>query len=184
MNCGSKSALIIFTYIPRDVKFTRIFQSNELGWSLMSDSPCVLIAEARFYPDISDSLAKGAINVLNSAGFDHVRLEVPGVFELPAAITMALQGEKASRYEGVIAFGCVIKGETDHYDHICRESSRALMDLSTHHVIALGFGILTCENQSQAQVRSAIDGKNKGAEAAKACLQMIKIKNNSRPNVQ
>ena len=143
----------------------------------MSGRPCVLIAEARFYPDIADSLAMSAIKVLDNAGYTNERLEVPGVFELPSGIIMALQRSGLNSYAGVIAFGCVIRGETDHYDHVCRESSRALMDLSIQRSLAFGFGILTCETRSQAEIRSAIDGKNKGAEVATACLRMIEIKN-------
>ena len=145
----------------------------------MSDRPCVLIAEARFYPNIANSLAMGAVKVLDNAGYANERLEVPGVFELASGINMALQRSEVNTYAGVIAFGCVIRGETDHYDHVCREASRALMDLSIQRSLAFGFGVLTCENLSQAEIRSAIDGKNKGGEAARACLRMIDIKNYS-----
>ena len=143
----------------------------------MSDYPRVLIVEARFYPEITDSLVMGALAVLDSNGFVCERLEVPGVFEIPAAIIMAIERNKISPYAGVIAFGCVIRGETDHYEHICRESSRALMDISTERALPVGFGVLTCEDLGQARIRSAINGKNKGAEAAKACVRMIAIKN-------
>ena len=145
----------------------------------MTDYSRILIIEARFYSDIADQLVAGAISALNGTKFKHERLEVPGVFELPAAIRMALQSMDFSGshpYAGFIALGCVIRGETDHYDHVCRESSRALMDLSTKYLIALGFGVLTCENRAQAEARAAIDGKNKGREAAGACLRMIDVK--------
>jgi len=150
----------------------------------MADRPCVLIVEARFYADIADELVRGAVAALDAAGFDHERLEVPGVFELPAAIRMALRSMEFhsgfSSYAGFLAFGCVIRGETDHYDHVCRESSRALMDLATEYAIAFGFGVLTCENREQAQVRAAVDGKNKGGEAAEACLRMMDVKRHFR----
>ena len=150
----------------------------------MTDRPRVLIVEARFYPDIADALVEGAVAKLDAAGFDHERLEVPGVFELPAAIRMALRSMEfhsgSSSYSGFIAFGCVIRGETDHYDHVCRESSRALMDLATEYAIAFGFGVLTCENRQQAEVRADIGGKNKGGEAAEAYLRMMDVKRHFR----
>ena len=150
----------------------------------MTDRPSILIVEARFYSDIADQLVAGAISALDGARFEHERLQVPGVFELPTAICMALRTmelhSSSSPYAGFIAFGCVIRGETDHYDHVCRESSRALMDLATENAIALGFGILTCENRAQAASRAAVDGKNKGREAAEACLRMIEVKRHFR----
>ena len=150
----------------------------------MTDRTSILIVEARFYSDIADQLVAGAISALDDAGFEHERLKVPGVFELPSAIGMALQSlefhSSFSPYAGFIAFGCVIRGETDHYDHVCRESSRALMDLATKNAIALGFGILTCDNRAQAEARAAVDGKNKGGEAAEACLRMIDVKRHFR----
>ena len=150
----------------------------------MTDRQSILIVEARFYSDIADQLVAGAISALDGAEFEHERLKVPGVFELPAAICMALRSmechSNSSPYAGFIAFGCVIRGETDHYDHVCRESSRALMDLATKNAIALGFGILTCEDRAQAESRAAVDGKNKGGEAAEACLRMIEVKRHFR----
>ena len=146
----------------------------------MSLPPPVLIIEARFYPEIADALVTGAVKALKAAGYKYERLEVPGVFEIPAAINIALNSGDAQAgldtYPGIIAFGCVIRGETDHYDHVCRESSRALMELTTKHFLAFGFGVLTCENRAQAEVRADIDGKNKGGEAADACIRMMEIK--------
>ncbi len=150
----------------------------------MTASASILIVEARFYSDIADQLVAGAISALDGTGFKHERLAVPGVFELPAAIRMALRSTKFDsgpyHYAGFIAFGCVIRGETDHYDHVCRESSRALMDLATEYAIALGFGVLTCENRSQAEARAAVDGRNKGREAAEACLRMMEVRRHFR----
>lgn len=146
----------------------------------MSNKPRVLIIEARFYENIADELAKGAIAVLDRAGVPYDRHAVPGVFEVPAACRFALgsmeEGTANPGYSGFIALGCVIRGETDHYDHICREASRALMDLTVDHGVALGFGILTCETYDQAWVRASVDQKNKGADAAEACLRMIDLK--------
>ncbi len=140
----------------------------------------VLIIEARFYEPIADELAKGAIAVLDRAGVGYDRHWVPGVFEVPAACRFALppiDEELGDRdYAGFIALGCVIRGETDHYDHICREASRALMDLSVDHRLALGFGILTCETYEQAWVRASVEQKNKGADAAAACLRMMDLR--------
>ena len=146
----------------------------------MTGNPRVLIVEARFYEDIADELARGATAVLDQAGVDYDRISVPGAFEVPAVIRFALRSMEIqtaqNRYGGFISLGCVIRGETDHYDHICRESSRALMDLATSFSVALGFGILTCESRDQAWARAAVDGKNKGADAANACLRMMEIK--------
>lgn len=146
----------------------------------MGSRPNVLIIEARFYPDIAEELAKGAIAVLERAGVSYDRHWVPGVFEVPAACRFAVRSMEAGTaipgYSGFIALGCVIRGETDHYDHICREASRALMDLAVDYSVALGFGILTCETYEQAWVRAAVDQKNKGADAAEACLRMIELR--------
>ncbi len=135
----------------------------------------VLIVEARFYEDLADELAAGAIAVLDEHAVGHARVAVPGAFEIPAAIRLAMRGEGAERFAGFIALGCVIRGETDHYDHICREVSRALMDLAAAGA-PLGFGVLTCGTYEQARVRAAVAKKNKGAEAARACLRMIELK--------
>lgn len=146
----------------------------------MSDGRRVLIVEARFYGDISDQLVTGATAVLEERGMESSRLPVPGVFEIPAAIRLAIRSMEmettSKRYDGVIALGCVIRGETDHYDHICREASHALMRLAVDHCLPLGFGVLTCGTYEQARVRAAVDEKNKGAEAALACARMMELK--------
>jgi 6,7-dimethyl-8-ribityllumazine synthase len=140
----------------------------------------VLIVEARFYSSIADSLAQGSAQVLDAAQVAYDRLEVPGVFEVPAAINNVAKSmsstSETSEYFGYIALGCVIRGETDHYDHICREASRAIMDLSLSDSLTLGFGIITCENMEQAWVRASAEKKNVGGSAAKACLRMDAIK--------
>jgi 6,7-dimethyl-8-ribityllumazine synthase len=153
----------------------------------MSTSPSVLIVEARFYPEIADQMAAGAIAVLDAAGVKWVREAVPGCFELPAAIKFAVAaggaaggGAQAPQFAGFIALGCVIRGETDHYEHICREACRGLMDLSVQHEIALGFGVLTCHSYEQAWVRAAIEQKNKGADAATACVRMMALQRQLR----
>ncbi len=150
----------------------------------MTEQPCILIVEARFYDDIADELARGAIAELDKAGIAFERVTVPGTFEIPAAIRFAIRSMEAHalsrNYAGFIALGCVIRGETDHYDHICRETSRALMDLSVNQGAALGFGVLTCENREQAWARAAVDQKNKGADAANACLRMMELQREFR----
>lgn len=149
----------------------------------MSTPPAVLIVEARFYPEIADQMAAGATAVLDAAGVTWVRETVPGCFELPAAIRFAIAGASRTqppRFAGFIALGCVIKGETDHYEHICREACRGLMDLSVQHEIALGFGVLTCQSYEQAWVRAAVEQKNKGADAANACVRMMALQRQLR----
>jgi 6,7-dimethyl-8-ribityllumazine synthase len=150
----------------------------------MAEKPCVLIVEARFYEDIADELAKGTIAELDKADVAYERISVPGTFEIPAAIRFAMRSMEthasSTTYAGFIALGCVIRGETDHYDHICRETSRSLMDLAVEHGAALGFGVLTCENREQAWARAAVDQKNKGADAANACLRMMELQRQFR----
>ncbi len=150
----------------------------------MSDSPHVLIVEARFYEDIAEELANGARTVLEDAGISHDRIPVPGAFEVPAAIRFAIRSMEVHsapvHYSGFIALGCVIRGETSHFDYICNATSQALMDLTLNYSIALGFGILTCDDRKQAWARAAIDQKNKGAEAATTCLRMMELKKTFR----
>ncbi len=152
----------------------------------MPDRPRVLIVEARFYPDIADELAKGAIAELDKAGVTYSMVEVPGVFEIPAAIRFAVRsmevGSATRYYGGFLPIGCVIRGETDHYDHICREMSRAIMDLSINYSLAIGFGVLTCETREQAWERADVTQRNKGGEAARACLRMMELKAETKLN--
>ena len=150
----------------------------------MTDERRILIVEARFYQDIADELVKGAQGELEEAGLGHDRLAVPGVFEVPGAISFALRAMEThsatTNYAGFVALGTVIRGETDHYQHIGRETTRALMDIATNQSVALGFGILTCDTSDQAKARAAVDQGNKGAEAARACLRMMEIKKDFR----
>ncbi len=150
----------------------------------MSDSPHVLIVEGRFYEDIAEDLANGAGAVLEDAGISYNRISVPGAFEVPAAIRFAIcsmEGHAAPvHYSGYIALGCIIRGETSHFEYICNATSRALMDLTFNDSIALGFGILTCDDRKQAWARAAVNQKNKGAEAAATCLRMMELKKTLR----
>ena len=133
----------------------------------------ILIVESSYYEDITAALIEGASRTLEAAEKSIERITVPGVFEIPAAIQFAWNDEI---FIGCVTLGCVIRGETDHYDHICREVSRALMNMSVEYRIAHGFGILTCENLEQAWERADTNQRNNGARAAEACLRMIEIK--------
>ena len=135
-------------------------------------SPHLLIVEARFYDDLADELLAGAKAALAPATFDVVT--VPGALEIPAAIAMALKGNTA--YDGYVALGCVIRGETTHYDTVANESARGLMDLSVAFVAPIGNGILTVENDEQAWARAKRTGEDKGGFAARAALAMIAVK--------
>ncbi len=138
----------------------------------MAKRPSVLIVEARYYAHVSDALLKGAEAALDDAGVRYDHVTVPGAFEIPAAIAFAAQTRK---YDGYIALGCVIRGETSHYDLVCGECARGLQDLAlAGH--AIGFGVLTVENVDQAFARARIDEKNKGGEAVRACLAMIALR--------
>lgn len=135
----------------------------------------VLIIAATFYRDIADALLAGASEALTAAGASFEIVDVPGALEIPGAITQAVLGEAG--YDGYVALGCVIRGETTHYDYVCSESARGLMNLSLRG-IPLGNGILTVENRDQA-LKRAID-KNKGADVAGACLALIALRDRFR----
>ncbi len=132
-----------------------------------------LIIEARFYNGIIESLVEGAVQQLEKSNFDYERVEVPGALEIPAAISLAAS---AKLYLGFIALGCVIRGETSHYDTVSSESARALMQLSIEKQLAIGNGIITVENEEQAWERALISKKNKGGDAAFAAIRMHLLK--------
>jgi 6,7-dimethyl-8-ribityllumazine synthase len=133
----------------------------------------VLIVSAEFYPDLSAEMRKGAEMALAAAGATFETVVVPGAFEIPAAICFAANSKK---YNGYVALGCVIRGETTHYDYVCEESARGLMELSLNHHTAIGYGILTVENEEQAWARARVKEGNKGGFAAATCLRMIALK--------
>lgn len=134
--------------------------------------PHILIVEARFYDDLSDALLDGAKSALDGvATYDVVT--VPGALEIPAAIAFSID---ADEYDGYVALGMVIRGETYHFDIVSNESSRALMDLSINEQLAIGNGIMTVENMDQAWSRADKTRKDKGGFAARATLTMIKLK--------
>jgi 6,7-dimethyl-8-ribityllumazine synthase len=136
--------------------------------------PHILIVDARFYVDISDELKRGAVAVLEAAGATHDNISVPGVLEIPAAIAMAAKARTGKAYDGFVALGCVIRGETTHYDIVSTESARAIMDLSINGPVAVGNGILTVETVEQAWARARVGEGDKGGGAAEAALVMVR----------
>lgn len=137
-------------------------------------APRILIVEARYYAHISDELLKGAKKALEEAQARYDVVTVPGAFEIPAAIRFAATSQDP--YDGYVALGCVIRGETSHYEHVCTESAHGLQRLALEHNLAIGFGILTVENEEQALARARIEKRDKGGEAARACLAMVELK--------
>jgi len=140
--------------------------------------PRILIVEARFYEEISDHLFAGAATVLKAAKVEFERIAVPGALEIPAVISIARQGQPA--FDGYVALGCVIRGETSHYDTVCNESARGLQSLGIEFGLPIGNGILTCENWEQAMVRARPDDQDKGGGAAKACLAVLEARRRFR----
>ena len=137
----------------------------------MADVPHMMIIESRFYPDIADELVKGATEVLAEAGATYKRFEVPGALEIPTAIGIAA---RLGEFQAFVALGCVIRGETTHYDTVVNESSHGLtlLGLQGH---CIGNGILTVENAEQARVRAEASGQNKGGDAAAAALHLLQL---------
>jgi 6,7-dimethyl-8-ribityllumazine synthase len=131
----------------------------------------VLIIEARFYGGICDELASGAIAAIEGAGATWERHAVPGALEIPGAIVAAA---RTKRFDGFVALGCVLRGETSHYDIVANESARGIMDL-TMTGLAIGNGILTCDNEAQAWARARVAEMDKGGGAADAALAMIRF---------
>jgi 6,7-dimethyl-8-ribityllumazine synthase len=130
----------------------------------------ILIVESRYYPDIADALIAGAEREIAKNGAVAERTVVPGAFEIPGAIALA-----AGRYDGFVALGCVVRGETTHYDYVCGESARGLMDLTIQSKLAIGYGIVTVETMDQAKARAFTDRGDKGGDAAHACLAMVAL---------
>jgi 6,7-dimethyl-8-ribityllumazine synthase len=136
--------------------------------------PHFLIVEARFYDDLADALLEGAKAALASAGASFDIVTVPGALEIPATVAMAIKGKTA--YDGYVALGCVIRGETTHYETVANESARGLMDISVAFGVPLGNGILTVENDDQAWARARVSEGDKGGFAARAALTMLALK--------
>ena len=136
----------------------------------------LLLVEARFYEDLSDALADGAMTALQAAGASFDRITVPGALEIPAAIRFASQAKGKQRYHGFVALGCVIRGETTHYEIVSMESSRALQHLAIDYRLAIGNGILTVENEAQAWARARRSEQDKGGGAARAALALVELR--------
>jgi 6,7-dimethyl-8-ribityllumazine synthase len=137
----------------------------------------VLIVESGYYEDIADTLLAGAKRALDAAGAAYDVVTVPGALEIPQAIVIALDAARGSKaYEGVVALGCVIRGETSHYDIVAGESARALMEIGVGRKVPVGNGILTVDKAAQAQLRAALDKGDKGGTAANAALALIRLK--------
>jgi 6,7-dimethyl-8-ribityllumazine synthase len=132
----------------------------------------ILIVEARFYSHIANALLDGATAALDAAGANFERVSVPGALEIPPALAMAARSEGGG-YDGFVALGCVIRGETYHFEIVSTESARGLMDLGVQQGLCIGNGILTVENEEQALVRASTTGSDKGGDAARACLALI-----------
>lgn len=136
----------------------------------LSPAPRVLLVVSPYYEDVAVSLEAGARAALGAAGAEVDRLIAPGALEIPIAIRMASSGRA---YEGFVALGCVVRGETSHYDIVAGESARALMDLGVGRALAIGNGVLTVDTLEQARVRADVAGQNKGGAAADAALHLI-----------
>lgn len=133
----------------------------------------ILMVVSPYYRGVADMMQRGAEAVAEEAEVTLDRIFVPGTFELPAAIAHA---SKANIYDGFVALGCVVRGETSHYDYVCGESARGLMNLSTFDGLAIGYGVLTVENLTQAEVRADPTRGDKGGEATRAALALVAIK--------
>lgn len=138
----------------------------------------ILIIDARFYDELADELVGGAVAAIDEANATYDRISVPGVLEIPAALSMALIAAEdgGTQYDGFVLLGCVIRGETSHYDIVANESARAVMEMTIDGALALGNGILTVETGEQAWARARVSEKNKGGVAAEAALAMIAVR--------
>lgn len=140
----------------------------------------VLVIEARYYEDIAEELLAGAVAVLEAHGATHERIAVPGALEIPQVLALAaeagrLEAESARPIEGVIVLGCVIRGETAHYDIVCNNANHWLMQVATDMALPVGNAILTVDTKEQALARATGGSKGKGGDAARACLRLIEI---------
>jgi 6,7-dimethyl-8-ribityllumazine synthase len=137
----------------------------------------ILIVESGYYDDVADTLLAGARRALDAARAAYDVITVPGALEIPQAIVIALDAARGAKaYHGVVALGCVIRGETSHYDIVAGESARALMEIGTLRKVPVGNGILTVDTPAQAKVRAALDKGDKGGTAAKAALALVRLK--------
>jgi len=141
----------------------------------------LLVIEARYYDQIADELLAGAVAEIEASGATFERVTVPGALEIPLALAQAIKADLIgsddadARFEGCVALGCVIRGETSHYDTVCNNANHWLMELAVRHGIPLGNAILTVETEAQAAERARGGRKGKGADAVRACLQLIAL---------
>ncbi|CAN7227641.1 6,7-dimethyl-8-ribityllumazine synthase [Phenylobacterium sp. LjRoot225] len=147
----------------------------------MSDTKIrVLIVEARFYSDLADELLRGAVDALESFGAAYDVVTVPGALEIPGAIAVAEEGARrptgSDPYDGYVALGAVIRGETYHFEIVSNESARGIMDLTVREGLSIGNGVLTVEDEDQAWARARVSEGDKGGGAARAALTMIALK--------
>jgi 6,7-dimethyl-8-ribityllumazine synthase len=142
----------------------------------------ILVVEARYYEGIADALLDGTVQALEAAGAKVDIVTVPGALEIPAAIAIAVDAAASRKrpYDGAVALGCVIRGETFHFEIVSTQSARALIDLSVARRLPIGNGILTVENEKQAKVRAARDDGDKGGEAARAMLALVALKRSGK----
>ncbi len=138
----------------------------------------ILVVEARYYDDIADFLLAGAMKVLNEAGAEVERITVPGSLEIPSAIVIAVDAakQKGLAYEGVVALGCVIRGDTIHFEIVSQLSAQGLLELSVARGLPIGNGIVTVNTLTQALARARIQEQDKGGDAARAALTMVALK--------
>ena len=142
----------------------------------------ILVVEARFYDDIADALLDGATRALDAAGARSVRVTVPGSLEIPAAIAIGLDAAErhGTPYDGAVALGCVIRGDTIHFEIVSTESARALMDLAVSRRFPIGNGIITVDTEVQALARARMEEQDKGGDAARAALALVRLERRLR----
>jgi 6,7-dimethyl-8-ribityllumazine synthase len=142
--------------------------------------PHILVVQSSFYDDVADLLQHGALDVLKQAEVTYEIVDVPGTLEIPSAIVYAVKGldfdAVRRRFDGYVALGCVLKGETIHHEVVAYESTRALQDVAMRYSLAIGNGILTCNTREQALMRAQPKGFDRGGAAAEACLRMLELK--------
>ena len=142
-----------------------------------------LIIEAPYYADVAAALIEGALAEFDAAGASYDRIEVPGALEIPQALGAAVKAglmttpEATGKYSGAVVLGCVIRGETSHYDIVCNNANHWMMDIAMAHRVPLGNAILTVDTHEQAMVRASGGRKGKGADAARACLRLVQLAN-------
>ncbi len=151
-------------------------RNNALSALQFLKPPHILIVEARFYEDVNDMMIEGVTDVLNEVGATYERFVVPGALEISAAVQFAASRKNGRAFDAFVVIGCVIRGATFHFDIVAGESARGVTDVALKHNLAIGNGILTCENKDQALERADKTRMNKGGETARAALSMLHLK--------